>query len=573
MVESLLVDMVAAILAATLFAYIASIARQPLILGYVLAGLAIGPLGLGIITKAVNINMLSQLGMVFLLFITGMEVDMRRLRGIGAFATAAGIIQVLLTLALGFYAASYFGFTQAESVYIGLILAFSSTMVVIKLLLDRREIDTLHGGIMIGVLLVQDLIAVIALAIIGQGTIAPIDAIALSIFKGLGLFAIALLFSSQILPIVFKYATRSQELLLMTAVSMCFLFSGLAYLLGFSVAVGAFIAGVGIATFPYNYEIIGRTNALRDYFATIFFVSLGMQIGNVSGMFLPALAFLAIVLIAKPAILFTLSLMHGYEPRTSLLLGIGLAQISEFSLILASLGFSLGVLSSDALSLTTLLAILTITLTPYIMSYGNSLYLTLSGVLISASRLLPVKRKILEGEIGKLEGHTILFGCHRMGASIADTLLRMKKNLVIADYDPEVIKRLITEGKPCIYGDLRNTEVLERLEIGKARMIISTTPEETDNEFILRVAKEKNPKCKVIVRAHHLESAKKLYDAGADYVVMPEYLSGKALSGHLTELISSEKKAAKLREAHIGELDSMWQQRLNYKLRERQKNP
>ncbi len=569
MVESLLADMAIAILAATLFAYIASIARQPLILAYVLAGLAIGPAGFGVITSDRNVSLLSQIGMVFLLFITGMEVDLRRLRGIGAFATTAGIIQVLLTLALGYYAASYFGFLQTESIYIGLILAFSSTMVVIKLLLDRREIDTLHGGVMIGVLLVQDLMAVIALSILGNGMAASINAIAVSIFKGFGLFAIALLFSSQLLPTIFKYATRSQELLLMTAVSMCFLFSGLAYLLGFSMAVGAFLAGVGIATFPYNYEIIGRMNALRDYFATIFFVSLGMQIGNISGLLAPALAFLAIVFIAKPLILFTLSLMHGYEPRTSLLLGIGLAQISEFSLILATLGYSIGVLSPDVLSLTTLLAVSTITLTPYILAYGNRLYFSLSGLLIRAAAVIPAKRKIMEGELGRLENHIILFGCHRMGGIIADSLLRMKKKTAIADYDPEIIKRLMAEGKPCIYGDMRNPEILERLELGKARMVISTTPEESDNEFIIRIAKEKNPACRVIVRAHHLESARKLYEAGADYVVMPEYLSGKALAGHITDLISSQKKSAKMRGAHIDELNSMWQDRMNYKLRER----
>jgi len=246
-------------------------------------------------------------------------------------------------------------------------------MVVIKLLADNVELNTLHGRIIIGILLMQDILVVLALSIISNINNLTPAVFSLAVVKGLGLFAIAVVSSKYLLPVIFKYAARSQELLFLTAVTMCFLFGGAAYLLDFSIAVGAFIAGVGLAAFPYNLEIIGRVRSLRDFFATMFFVTLGMQfnVTSLGPLLMPALVFLAICVILKPLVLIILAVIYGYEQRTAFIVGIDLAQISEFSLILVTLGVTLGHVSPELFAVTTILAIVSIGFTSYFVEYDE----------------------------------------------------------------------------------------------------------------------------------------------------------------------------------------------------------
>lgn len=547
-----LADIGIIITVATIFAYLASAIKQPLIPAYIFAGILIGPVGLSLITSQSYIMALSELGIAFLLFIVGMELDLRRLRGVGIFPAVAGIAQILLVFGAGYLAGAYLGFTSMESFYTGLILAFSSTMVVIKLLADNVELNTLHGRIIIGILLVQDLLVVLALSIISNINNLTPEIFSLAVVKGLGLFSMALLSSKYLLPVIFKYAAKSQELLFLTAVTMCFLFGGAAYLLDFSIAVGAFIAGVGMAAFPYNLEIIGRIRSLRDFFATMFFVSLGMQFSSVSlsGLLVPTLVLLGICVIVKPAILILLSVLYGYEQRTAFIVGIDLAQISEFSLILVALGVTLGHVGADLFAITTILAIISIGFTSYFVEYDEAVYHIFSDMMSRLHGIVPNHRKKrLEHKIKELEDHTILIGCHMMGYDLIKELKH--KNLVVVDYNPEVIRGLIEDGIPCIYGDIGNIEILERLNIHDAKLIISTIPSFSDNELLIKRAKEENSKAILVVSTQYVDQALELYSVGADFVVMPKYLTGRMLAIYTKRLIHGRLDIKDIRRNHI----------------------
>ena len=263
------------VIVSTVFAYAARLLKQPLIPAYVIAGIVLGPY-LGFITNTEVINNLSEIGIAFLLFIVGLEIDVRKLKDVGLVASLGGVLQIAAVFALAFAASVLMGFFALESAYLGLIIAFSSTMVVVKLLSDKKELDTLHGRIVIGILLLQDIFAIFALSILSQGAFSYYS-FALSLFKGIAVILASLFAGKYIFPPLFRFAASSQELLFIASVGVAFLFSIVVNSIGFSIAVGAFIAGIALNV-PYNIEIIGKIKPLRDFFSVLFFVSLGMQL-------------------------------------------------------------------------------------------------------------------------------------------------------------------------------------------------------------------------------------------------------------------------------------------------------
>jgi Kef-type K+ transport system membrane component KefB len=269
----LLFDIGIIILFSAILAYIARFLRQPIIIAYVLAGLIVGPVGLGIITNTEEITLLSELGIVFLLFSVGLEIDFRRLSHVGFATLVGGTLQVVLTFFIGFFVGMLFGLDSVLSIYIGLLLAFSSTMIVAKILADRNELNTLHGRIMLGILLLQDIVAVIVLPLLSNiEAIVSFEFVILILLRGLGLFAIALLLNKFFFPKILDYAAKKHEILFLTAIANCFFFIGVSYFLGFSIAIGGFIAGISMANFPYNIEIEGEVHSLRDFFSILFFI-------------------------------------------------------------------------------------------------------------------------------------------------------------------------------------------------------------------------------------------------------------------------------------------------------------
>jgi Kef-type K+ transport system membrane component KefB len=579
--ENIFFDIGLIIIVATIVGYLAKLLKQPLIPAYILTGLIIGPI-LGLVEDSNVILTLSEIGIAFLLFVVGLELNLKKLKDVASIAIFGGLMQFILLFISGFLIAIILGFVKTESVYIALIVAFSSTMVVVKILSDKREIDTLHGRIIIGFLLMQDLIAIIALSVLTTLNNFSMGILIIALLKGIILLSVAVIASKFILPGLFRFAAKSQELLFLMALTTCFSFSIFANYIGqimvyffglpffnnvilgnvlellkpgFSISIGAFIAGVSIANLPYNVEIIGKMKPLKDFFATIFFVSLGLELllGEIHTLLVPLIIFTLFVIIFKPLLTILICSLFNYKKRVSFLTSISLAQVSEFSLIIVAQGLILGHISKGLFSLTILLAIITITITSYLIQFDNSLYMKFSGFLQIFERI-GTKTKKMEYLPEDKDIEIILCGYNRIGYSIVKTVQKMKKSLLIIDYNPDVIKRLMARKIPCIYGDVGDSEILERVGLDKARMVISTVPEEQDNLLLIKKTRDVNKKGLIFVTANLVDEALTLYDAGADYVILPHLLGGEHVSVLLEDFTGNINKILETKLKHIDEL-------------------
>jgi len=542
------------IIIATAFAFVAKLLRQPLIPAYILTGVILGPV-LGLITSTEIISTLSEIGIAFLLFIVGLEIDIRKLKHVGIVASFGGTIQIVSTFTIAVIISLLLGFVVLESVYLGLIIALSSTMVVIKLLSDKKQIDTLYGKIIIGILLVQDIVAILALSVLVSLGEFSFIALSVSIIKGIAVILVAIVVSKYIFPSLFNFAAKSQELLFISAVSISLLYSIIFNYFGFSIAIGAFIAGVSLANLPYNIEIIGKIKSLRDFFSVIFFVSLGMELllGSLKTLLIPIIILLLLVIIIKPLILMFTTSFFGYKKRTSFLTAISLAQISEFSLILVAQGFLLGHIGQEIFSMTILLAIITISFTTYFVKFENSIYNKTANYLNFFDKFTEYKSD-LEYMPKKRSAEIILCGYNRVGYGIVKTLKKTNKKLLIVDYNPDTVKSLIKQNLHALYGDVGDIEILERLNFKKAKMVISTIPTKQDNKLLIRTAKKSNSKIIIFVTANHINEALELYDSGADYVVLPHFLGGDHLSLLVEEFTDNINKLIEYKLSHIKEL-------------------
>lgn len=538
---------------ATIGAYLSKLLKQPLIPAYILTGIIIGPI-LGYITNSEIITTLSEIGIAFLLFIVGLDMDINRLKDIGLVASIGTTMQVMLTFVFGFFIASLFLFKNIEGAYLGLVVAFSSTMIVIKLLSDKKELDTLHGRLIIGFLLMQDILAIVVLTFLT--TLNGFSAFILlySFLKGTAILAIAVICSKYLFPVLFKFAALSQELLFLLSIGVCFLFSLLFSYIGFSIAIGAFVAGITLANLPYNLEIVSRIRSLRDFFATLFFVSLGLEltIAGIGDLILPLIAFTLAVVIFKPFIILAICSFFDYVKKTSFLTSISLAQISEFSLIIVAQGLLLGHISQKVFTLTILLAILTIALTSYLIKFDNAIY-GFFGRRLKMFDMVKTAEQLHYMPDSK-EYDVILAGYDRIGFSVLKKLQDMKKKLIVIDFNPEIIRKLVKRKIPCLYGDVGDVDIMERLDLKKAELLISTIPDKKDNELLIKIIRKANKKAAIFVTANRVEDALELYNMGADYVVLPHFLGGDHVSLMLDNFSVDIGKIVKNKFAHIEEL-------------------
>ena len=548
--DNIFFDIGMVIIIVSFFALLAKLLKQPLIPAYILTGLLVGPF-FKIITQTDFIRTMSEIGIALLLFIVGLEMDLKKLKSVGLVAYLGGFTKSLILFIMGFIAAMLFGFVMVESLYLGLIISFSSTMIVVKLLADNRELDTLHGRIIIGILLLEDIIAILILSALStnNGLL-----LATSLLKGIGLLLLALFSSKIAFPSIFKFAAKSQELLFLLSISILFLFSILAASLGFSISVGAFIGGIVLANLPYNLGIIGKISSLRDFFAIIFFVSLGMElvVGSISKLVLPLLAFIAIVILIKPFVVIFVCSFFGYKKKVSFLTGISLAQISEFSLIIASQGMLMGHISREIFTFTVVVALVTICLTAYFIKYEDKIYLKLAKYLRIFDKLSSRDNSLEYKPVDKTD--VIICGHNRIGYTISRTLMRMKKNILVVDFNPEIIKGLIERKVPCVYGDIGDAEVRERLPFKKASMVVSTVPDKTDNILLIEETKKANKDAVIYVTSSQIDEALELYDAGADYVILPHLLGGEHVSILLQKSTAGINKIIENKLGHIKEL-------------------
>ena len=538
---------------AALLGYIFNLFKQPIIPAYIVAGVILAMLG--IIEENSLVGTMSLLGIAFLLFLVGLEIDMDRLKDVGLVTSLGGGLLTILIFGIGFFIGGALGFATLESVYIGLIIAFSSTMIVVKMLSDKNQIETLHGRIIIGILLVQDILAIIALFVLTTinnfNSALLINTFLLVIVLGIIIYLLA----KFVFPLVFKFAAKSEELLFIVSIAIVLLFIGVFHYLNFSIIIGAFIAGVVLGNLPYNLEIIALAKPLRDFFAVVFFVSLGMQLKllNINNtMLITLIVIILFVLFIKPFLTMFMVLFFGYKTRPAFATGFSLGQVSEFSLILVMLGLSLNHLSQNFYSSVILITIVTMILTPYFVQFEPWFYHKFSRSLKVFEKVTPQGHlEYIPEEITK---DVLMVGYDRLGYNILDTLDKLKKNFLVIDYNPEVIKNLISKKIPCIYGDIGDLEIIHRLDLDSLKMIVSTIPNREDSLMLIKKTKEVNKSALLIVTATNVDDALSLYDAGADYVILPHFLGGERVSLFLEEANVDIKKILSTKKDHIKEL-------------------
>jgi len=537
---------------AALAAFVLRLIKQPQVLAYVLVGILITPV-FKIVTNTSIIESMSTIGIAFLLFIVGIEMDLKKLKSVALVSTFGGMIQIVLVFILGYLVAILLGYLSLEAAYIGLMLAFSSTMVVMKLLSDKRELSTLHGRIVVGILLLQDIVAIFALSILTSINGFEISLLGIALLKFLSVFAVAYLCSKFVFPKYFSFAARNQELLLISSVAVCFLFSLAFHFLGFSVAIGAFIAGITLGNLTYSYEIIGQIKSLRDFFALLFFVSLGMALspGVIIDLWLPLLILLLFVIFLKPFIIMTITSLFKYTKKPAFLTALSLAQIGEFSLILAAQGLFLGHISQELFSLTVILTIISITITSYLIKYDHWIYKFSEKPLKIFDVFTTEGLEYLPSEV---KPKIILCGHNRIGYSILNKLKKVKKKVLVVDYNPEIITMMVQKGFHCIYGNVTDEEIIHKMNLKNITMLISTVPEIQENFHLIRKVRAVNKKAKIFVTANEIDDALSLYNHGADYVVLPHFLGGEHV-GNIIEMHRSKKLDLKAeKEDHIQHL-------------------
>ncbi len=549
--EQIFIHLAIILSVAFVISYIARAFKQPIIIGYIIAGIIISPFLIKYGFSKDIISVLSEFGIAFLLFTVGLHLNPKVVKEIGTVSLLVGFGQMILTFGLGFLASTLIlGFNSITSSYIGVGLAFSSTIIVMKLLSDKGQLGSLHGKISIGILMIQDLVAAAALMYISSvsGSI-NFGSFALRGFlSGAGLVVVLFLAGFFIIPRITRSIARSQELLFLFSITWAFLVAGLFSYFGFSIEIGALLAGVILSISPYSIEISSKIRPLRDFFIIIFFIILGFSFSaaNLGTILVNALVLSLIALIFKPLILMILMAFFGFTNRTNFMVGTSLAQISEFSLVVLALGVSVGQVSPEILSTMTLTGIITITFSTYMFIYSQSFYDKVSGFAsIFEKKKLRKERKISKNY------DVILFGYNRIGFSLLKSFKEIKKKYLVVDFNPDVVRDLEKLRIPVLYGDAYDSELLAELPLNSAQIIISTIPDPEISILLIEIVKAVNPKAIIIVRAHSIEQALEFYKKGATYVLTPHFLGGEYLAEMLRNLKTDGKGYDDEREKHM----------------------
>jgi len=504
--------------------------RQPLILAYVAAGMVIGPVGLGLVTDMDSISVLAELGVAFLLFVAGLQLDFSRMKGVSFQAMVGAAVQIILTFLLGIAAASLLGLPAEAGFYAGLLLAFSSTMIVAKFLISDNEIDTLHGRTMLAILFIQDIVAVVALTFLAMGSSVSFSGIAW-VIGGVGALLVgAYALNRLVFSRLMESAAGSKEMLFFTALAVCFLFMGFAYGMGLSIAIGAFIAGISLAGLRFNAEISGEMAFVRDFFGMLFFATLGMQLNPVSVAAMPLAfaAFLALIIIVKPFILSATYMALGYGSRAAVATGTGMGQAGEFVFIIAAVGLKLGQIGAPFYSLMISLVVVSMVATPYLMRSGSWLGCKLSKTRIERI-FKPTFLMRMETAPKGLRGHIVVIGAGVTGTTVMDFLASKKREFVAVEWNPDVARALNAQGIYTVFGDASHTDVLERAGIRSASAVVITLPDAESGICAVREAKRGRRDVKVYARAHTAKDAELLKEAGADFITVPQLVSGEEL--------------------------------------------
>ncbi len=526
--------------------------KQPLIIGHIITGLIVGPYLFANVQFKEIIDSLSQFGIALLLFIIGLNLSLKVIKEVGKVALTAGLGQIILTSITGYLLARLLGFDATTSSYLGLALTFSSTIIIMKLLSDKKDLSKFYSKISIGLLLVQDLFVSVLLIGISafKGGSASWVSIVFTLFKGIVIFDLVALFTIYVLPRLSASFAKSQEFLFLFSIAWGLGLATLFHYLGFSMEIGALVAGVTLSTSPYHFEISSKLRPLRDFFIILFFVLLGSRItlDGISTFIRPALILSAFVIIIKPIIVSLLTAGAGFKKKINFEVGVNFSQVSEFSLVLIMAGVTAGQISGDVVSLITLVSLITIALSSYLVLFNRKIYPFFQNFVYE-------RKNTKLGKATAENYDVILLGCNRVGYDFFETFKDLGNEFLVIDYDPEVIKRLTELGINCRYGDADDNEFLDELNLPKAKMVISSIPDFETNQFIVAKIRETSKDTVIMMISHEVDEAIDLYDAGATYVITPHFLGGKYASMLIAKYGFDVKKFVTEKEKHIKELE------------------
>ena len=549
--NSIFIQLSAIIVAVTVISLIMRLLRQPLIMGYILTGILVGPAVFNVLGDKHTFDTFAEIGVALLLFIVGLGLNVGVIKSFGRVALTTALSILLMVGALGFFATQLFGFGRTESIIMGLALFFSSTIIILKVLTDKKEIGRLYGQLAIGVILLDDVVATMALVVVaalGTGGDLSLMEIAFLIGKGVAVGLLLILAATKVLPRLSKLFANSQELLFLFTIAWGFGVASVFALIGFSMEVGALFAGVSIASLPYATEMSSRLKPLRDFFIIMFFINLGstFSFGGIAGNILPAIVLSIIVTLGKPLFVMTTLGLLGYTKLTSFKAGIHLSQISEFSIILVVFAASMGLVSPQASTIITLVALITIAASTYLMKYDDKLY----GVWERHLRMFE-RRVVSEPKRQALNYPLILFGYQKGGHEFVKTFRDLKKRYVVVDYDPEIIEHLEQQGIRHAYGDATDPELLEEIGIDKAKLVVSTMTDYPTNEALLRTLRHQNPHAVFICHADNYDDAANLYSLGATYVMLPHFIGSEQISAFIKRNGLSHQAFDHYRQRHL----------------------
>ena len=532
--HELIRDLALSILMAWLVGVGAHLLRQPLLLAYLMAGFTLGPSGLRWVRSPESITTIAELGLIFMLFMIGLEIDLKKIVRTGKVILIAAGAQILGCYVLGtiFFLAMGMPFGRGgnwDALYLGAGVALSSTVIIVKVLYDKRELDTVPGRITLGVLVLQDLFAILFLAV--QPSLDDLQFTVLLISAGrvAVLIAATLLISRFVLPFFFHRIARLSELVIVGALAWCFFVAELAEFLRLSREMGALIAGVSLSTFPYALDVTAKVTALRDFFITLFFVALGMTIALPTDATIGlALLIVIFTMVSRWVTVFPPLYFLDQGLRASILPAINLGQISEFSLVLVQVGKQAGQISPQVASAETFAFVLLAVLSTFLMMRSD---------LISRGTVAGLKRIGLR-DLDHLEADAdsdkdgkrriVLLGFYRAASSFLSELERrhaaLLGQLCVVDFNPQVFHTLQSRDVKVIYGDIAHSETLSHAGITEAEIVISSVPDAllkgTSNEKLVRYVRAVNPNAKIVATADVFMQIEELYAAGADYVTV-----------------------------------------------------
>lgn len=529
--------------------------KQPLIIGYILTGILVGPTVLNFVHNDSTIEVFSNIGIALLLFIIGLGLNPKIIKEVGKVASIAGFVQITLTTILGFLAGRLFGYTKTESLILGIAVAFSSTIIILKLLSDKKEQTRLYSKIAIGILLIQDIMATLALVLL---TARSEGSFSISAFISLGIKATAIIIpmfiiGNYILPKMNKLIAGSQEFLFLFAIGWGFGAAAIFEHFGFSIEVGALFAGVALANLPYSQEISLRLRPLRDFFIIVFFIALGadLSIVNIGSYILPILILCLIVLVAKPIITMGVMGVLGYTKNTSFRTSSSLAQVSEFSLIFVILANSQGLVGKNIVNIISIVALVTIAISSYLITYSSAIYNLLERHLSMFER-----RKTKNEQTKPKKYDMVLFGYNKGGQEFIRVMEHMNKKYIVVDYDPDVIDLLDHQNIPYLYGDVTDPELLEEISLTHAKLVVSTVTDHDTNLFLAKWLEKVSPYSVFVCTADNAQQASDLYEEGSAYVMLPHYIGSEKIGNFIRKNGFNKTEFRKFREKHLQYLET-----------------